>query len=147
MMAFVQIEDLSSSIEMIVFPKVLENFYSYIKENSIVVINGRVNLRENEDAKLICESICYPSELGSYKTEKKAKLPGLYVKLPKKGGKEEKRAFLLISIFDGIVPVYAYYEDSKKLIRNPEGLKVDVNDVLVRELKEKLGEKNVAVVL
>ena len=147
MMAFVQIEDLSSSIEMIVFPKVLENFYSYIKENSIVVINGRVSLRENEDAKLICESICYPSELGSDKTEKKAKLPGLYVKLPKKGGKEEKRAFLLISIFDGIVPVYAYYEDSKKLIRNPEGLKVDVNDVLVRELKEKLGEKNVAVVL
>ena len=87
------------------------------------------------------------NEFGSYKTEKKAKLPGLYVKLPKKGGKEEKRAFLLISIFDGIVPVYAYYEDSKKLIRNPEGLKVDVNDVLVRELKEKLGEKNVAVVL
>lgn len=146
-MAFVQIEDLRSSIEMIVFPKVLENFSSYIKENSIVVINGRVDLRENEDAKVICESICYPSELGNNETEKKAKLPGLYVKLPQKGGEKEKKAFLLISIFDGITPVYAYYEDSKKLIRNPEGLKVDINDVLVKELKEKLGEKNVAVVL
>lgn len=146
MMAFVQIEDLSGSIEMLVFPKTLEYYSTYFKENKILIVGGRVNFRENEGSKVICKSVMSPDELNNKDNKKASKLPGLYIKVPQKNCDKEKRAFLLISIFEGITPVYVYYEDTKKLIRNPSSLRVSINDPLVVELKKQLGNENVAVV-
>jgi DNA polymerase III catalytic subunit, DnaE type len=55
-MAFVQLEDLFASIEVIVFPKVLEKFPELIREDSIVYVEGRISVKEDEDIKLIAES-------------------------------------------------------------------------------------------
>lgn len=146
MMAFVQIEDLTGSIEMLVFPKALENFAQFFQENNVIIVNGRVNYRENEDAKIVCESVKSIDEDGQVKNKKGNKFPGLYLKLPHKGCDKESRALLLISIFEGTTPIYIYYEDSKKLIRTPPSIRVSVNEPLIRELKNQLGDKNVALV-
>ena len=45
-----------------------------------------------------------------------------------------------------MTPLYIYMNDTKKLMMAPFSLRVDVNEVLLRELKKVLGEKNVAVV-
>ena len=49
------------------------------------------------------------------------------------------------AIFDGRIPLYLYFEDEKKLVRAPVSLFVDENEVLLRELKRLLGEKNVVL--
>lgn len=50
MMAFVMLEDTSGSIEMLVFPKVLTQYSHKLAEGSVVIVRGRVSMREEEDA-------------------------------------------------------------------------------------------------
>ncbi len=55
MMAFIVLEDLYSSIEVIVFPKIFNMARNIINEDEVVLLKGRVSLREDEQPKLICE--------------------------------------------------------------------------------------------
>lgn len=57
MMAFLMLEDLSGVIECIVFPKAYEKVVSELKEDRIVLIRGRVSIKEEENTKIIVESI------------------------------------------------------------------------------------------
>ena len=57
MMAFTSVEDLTGTMEVIVFPKVLDAFRDVLKENAVVVIEGRLSVREDEAAKLMAETI------------------------------------------------------------------------------------------
>ena len=63
MMAFVRLEDTSGSIEMLVFAQVLSMFSARLVESSVVVVEGRVSMREEEDAKLVADKILLPEEL------------------------------------------------------------------------------------
>ncbi|MBR1970478.1 MAG: DNA polymerase III subunit alpha [Clostridia bacterium] len=55
-MAFLTIEDFTGSVEVIVFPKILAKIDSIVSENSIVVISGRLDIKEDENAKIILEA-------------------------------------------------------------------------------------------
>ena len=57
MMAFIKLEDLTDTIEVIVFPKTLDKVKEVLKLDSLVVIKGRVSIKEDEIPKLICETI------------------------------------------------------------------------------------------
>ena len=57
MMAFTSVEDLTGTMEVIVFPKVLDRFRDAIQENAVVVIDGRLSVREDEASKLLADSI------------------------------------------------------------------------------------------
>ena len=56
-MAFIKLEDLTSTIEVIVFPKTLDKVRDILRLDSLVVIKGRVSIKEDEVPKLICETI------------------------------------------------------------------------------------------
>jgi DNA polymerase-3 subunit alpha len=56
-MMFLKLEDLYGEIEIILFPKVYEKFSEQIFYDTPVLITGRVNLRENETEKIICDEI------------------------------------------------------------------------------------------
>ena len=56
-MAFLQVEDLVGSVEVIVFPRDYERYGNAIMEDGKVFIKGRVSVEEDKDAKLICEQI------------------------------------------------------------------------------------------
>ncbi|MDY4574388.1 MAG: DNA polymerase III subunit alpha, partial [Intestinibacter sp.] len=55
-MAFLEIEDLYGSIEIIVFPKILKQYNTIVNEENIVYIKGRLNIQE-DNAKIIAEEI------------------------------------------------------------------------------------------
>jgi DNA polymerase-3 subunit alpha len=57
MMAFMALEDLYGSIEVIVFPKTYDSYRNLIQEDEMVIINGRVSVREDEQTKVLCEEI------------------------------------------------------------------------------------------
>ncbi len=48
LMAFTSVEDLTGTMEVIVFPRVLETFRDALKDNAVVVIEGRLSVREDE---------------------------------------------------------------------------------------------------
>ncbi len=153
-MAFLVLEDMYGSIEMLVFPKILTEFAHLLKEENVVQVRARVSLREDEDAKLVCDQVLLPpikeeAEKGGAEAPQKpaggAKRPGLYLKVPSKDSPEYRRATLLTSIFDGKTPLYLFYGDTRKLNLAPPGLWVDVNEPLLGELRRQLGEENVVV--
>ena len=57
MMAFLQVEDLYGTIEVIVFPRTLDKYASVLVPEKKVIINGRISLKQ-ETVKLIAEDIC-----------------------------------------------------------------------------------------
>lgn len=56
MMAYLRLEDFTGGIEVIVFPKLYGNLGEILKENSIVIVTGRVDIKEEESPKLVMET-------------------------------------------------------------------------------------------
>ena len=140
-MAFVMLEDLYDSIEMLVFPNVYSQYTHLLRDGKIVLAEGRLSLTEEKDTKLVCDSVYPPPDahtsLPSWKEpqgrpskdeKKHTSRPGLYLKVP------------------GATPLYLYLQDTGKLVRAPVSMNLDVNPVLLRELKKLLGEDCVALV-
>ncbi len=55
-MAFMELEDFTAGIEVIVFPKLYSSFGEIIRENNIVRLTGRVDVKDEEAPKLIMET-------------------------------------------------------------------------------------------
>ena len=148
-MAFVLLEDLYGSIRLLVFPKTLAEHGELVAEGRIVKVLGRISIRDESEAELVCQTIEPAPEPGAGGTAPRkhsGNRPGLYLKLP---GAEDplcKKAMQYTAVFDGTTPLYLYFCDTKKLVAAPLSKRVSVNDVLVRALKTLLGDKNVALV-
>ena len=152
MMAFTNVEDLSGTMEILVFPKVLMNCRDALQENAVVVITGRVSVKEDEAAKLLAENIVpieqynatAPAQIPEPAPKKPAK-KGLYLKVPSQTCTEFHKVTNLLTIFEGDFPVYVYFEDRKQLTLAPKNLWTLNSDRLCSELKRILGERNVVV--
>ena len=83
MMAFITVEDLSGSMEVLAFPKVLLAASEAVHDNAVVVIKGRVSYKEDEPSKLIADSIVDVEryEPDKIKTDIKSTKNGLWLKL------------------------------------------------------------------
>ena len=150
MMAFTSVEDLTGTMEVIVFPRVLDTFRDALKENAVVVIEGRLSVREDEPSKLMAESI---SPIEGYDPKRpQANRPDLmrdaaqrlYVRLPSRSCPEYAKVINLLEIFDGDMPVIFYLEDVKQKLAVPRRLYASGHPLLLQELKRLLGERNVA---
>ena len=62
MMAFIEIEDLYGTIEVVVFPNVFRKYKNIINEDSILIIKGNLNIKEDENPKLIANEITQLNE-------------------------------------------------------------------------------------
>ena len=150
MMAFTSVEDLTGTMEVIVFPRVLDTFRDALKENAVVVIEGRLSVREDEPSKLMAESI---SPIEGYDPKRpQANRPSLmrdaaqrlYVRLSSRSCPEYAKVINLLEIFDGDMPVIFYLEDVKQKLAAPRRLYASGHPLLFQELKRLLGERNVA---
>jgi DNA polymerase-3 subunit alpha len=160
-MAFVTLEDLYGSIEVILFPRVFLQYGSMISNNAVIAVNGTLALEEEKDAKILVNKVFLPNDKNAsqFSSKNKAKFApaenkketshkkkGLFLKFDSKDDERIKKALVVTSIFDGTFPLYFYYTDSKKYVLQPKNMFVEVNPTMVKELKRILGEKNVAVV-
>jgi len=57
LMAFATLEDLYGSVELIIFPNVLDRYSEIIQEDGIVIVEGKLSYKEDESPKIICEGI------------------------------------------------------------------------------------------
>jgi DNA polymerase III subunit alpha len=150
-MAFVTLEDLYGSIRVLVFPKSLTEYAGLIAEGKILKVSGRISVRDENEVELICQTVQEIPAAGQSGAEAQEsahpnRRPGLYLKVRSKDDPGYRKAMQYIAIFDGATPLYIYFSESKKLMAAPLSMRVSVNDVLLRELRKVLGEKNVAFV-
>ena len=149
MMAFTNVEDLSGTMEIIVFPKVLADCRSALQDNAVVVINGRVSVKEEENAKLVAEKIVPIEEYSANGSvprpaQEKTARKGMYLKVPSRSCAQFAKVENLLSIFEGPLPVYMYFEDQKQLTLAPRNLWSMEHELLTSELKRILGDGSVA---
>lgn len=137
-MAFVTLEDMLGSVEVVVFPKDYEKNQQYLNEDSKVFIKGRVSEEDDAPSKLICESVI-PFE------QTKRELWLQY------GSKEEylaeeARLLELIKDSDGQDAVVIYCRKEKAVKRLGAGRSVSADARLLSRLTNYLGESCVKVI-
>ena len=168
-MAYVTLEDLYGSIEMLVFPKTLSQFGPMLQGGSVITVAGRLNAREDEAPKLLCDHVApapdpaappprqpahkatpAPGPGSRTRVPSPAKAPsprhGLYLRLPSAQDPLFRRTQLLLDIFTGSEPLYIRFADTGKMVRATQGMGVWPHPILLGELRRLLGEENVAVV-
>ena len=165
MMAFVNVEDQYGLAEMLVFPNVFDEYGLYFREGNIIDIVATVNIREDEDPKIICNKVklvtkdTKPEPLKTYadyrNNREQVKAPTanrpvnpqkpktLYIRIDNLESKSFIKAKRLLEIFEGRTPVVFYLTDTNKKLQAPQNLWVDLNSVLVNELKKQLGDDNI----
>ena len=165
MMAFVNVEDQYGMAEMLVFPNVFDEYGLYFREGNIIDVVATVNIREDEDPKIICNKVklvtkdTKPEPLKTYadyrNNREQVKAPTanrpvnpqkpktLYIRIDNLESKSFKKAKRLLEIFEGRTPVVFYLTDTNKKLQAPQNLWVDLNSVLVNELKKQLGDDNI----
>ena len=134
-MAFLQVEDLVGTVEVIVFPKVYEQYGNKLTEEGKVVINGRVSAEEDRDGKLICESVQTFEEV-----PKK-----LWLKFPTMEAYEQAWPALsdLLEDSDGRDSVVIYVENPRCMKQLPPSRNVAADKALLEELGKRYGAENV----
>lgn len=149
-MAFVTLEDKSGSIEMLVFPKALEQFGMLLREGSIVAARGKVSVREDEASKLLCDEVLTPDMLTEKTTPRNTAAStgrsGLYLRVSSRLDSRFDEACGLMQRNRGDCPVYIYFNDTKKLTKAPQSLFVHYSKELLKRIGELLGRENVKFV-
>lgn len=139
MMAFLKLEDLTGAIEVIVFPKTLDKLRNNLKEDGLVLIKGRVSIKEDELPKLICESVEPLEKINSSK---------VYIR--SKNIDEAKKLILELKAmpkeFRGDTALYIFTEEDRKSYRMQRDIWVDLNSEVIGYLNKLVSEDNVRII-
>jgi DNA polymerase-3 subunit alpha len=137
-MAFITIEDLVGSVEVIVFPQAYEKNSAKIVEDNKVFVEGRVSLEEEREGKLICENVTLFDEMPR----------NLWIKFPnmKSYVDNEKKLFGAIHDFEGRDTVTIYIEETRQKKTLPPNKNVKAQGQLLENLCSIFGEKNIKLV-
>lgn len=137
-MAFLTVEDLVGTVEVVVFPRDYEKNQAILTEEARVFIQGRVSAEDDKASKLILEKICsfedVPRELWiqfENKEEYASREHGLLKDLRESPGNSS---------------VVIYLKDVKAMKKLPVGYHVQIQDVWLSLMRKKYGETNVKVV-
>ena len=137
-MAFLTIEDLAGTVEVVVFPKDYDKNKNYLEEENKVFIKGRVSEEDDAASKLICESVI-PFE----QTKKE-----LWLQYASKQEflSQEYTLYEMLASSDGEDQVIIYCKEERAVKRLPMNRNVHADERLLAKLANYLGEVNVKVI-
>lgn len=136
-MAFLTLEDLVGTIEVVIFPRDYELNSAKLIEDAKVFITGRVSAEEDKDAKLICERISFFEDIPR----------SVWIKFPTKEAYQmsEDKLKTLLWEQEGKDSVVIYIEDirAKKELDANWNIRADAE--LMTRLADAFGEQNVKI--
>ena len=149
-MAFIELEDLYGTIEVIVFPQILQRYNAILNEDSIIYVKGRLNIKEGENAKIIAnefKDINDNIDFGENKkyTAKKTSKTGLYLKIDSFSNNDllDRIKYILLDN-RGTEYVYLYADDTKQLYKW-NGISININENVIHRLESLLPKANIKV--
>lgn len=162
-MEFFMLGDRYGEIECIAFSKTYTRISHLLREGSAVAIYGNLQIRDDDEPKLIVSNVTELMKNGDFKPSKtnspESSRPDkaasqsfggalkvatkLYLRVPSLESEEFQKAKNLVEIFEGSVAVI-FYDTSKKEY-HPAGIGFDATDYTVSELISLLGEENVVL--
>ncbi len=172
-MAFVTIEDYTSSIEILVFPKTLQRYGYLLAYDSVIAVSGTLSVREDEEVKILCDKIIplisdnrfdneeipviesrksantakNAKKIGEDKSETKITVPKntgkVFLRVNSETSSEYKKARAFCGIFTGNVPAVFYISEKSEYMK--DYLMITADDFVINELREMLGNENVVL--
>ena len=149
MMSYVTLEDDTASIEMLAFSNVLNQYGGYLRENSAVVITGRLSIRDEKEPQIV---INRARPISDYANAEQAPQPigepllqnltgTLYLQLPSEDDPRFRKVRAIVNMFPGDSVVKVFFADTRKL----RGSKAALDSRMIQELKNLLGDANVVL--
>ncbi len=145
-MAYVTMEDDTASIEMIAFSGVLNEYGGYLKENTPVVVVGKLSLRDDKEPQVIVNRVRlisdYTESAPRREEEPAQEIPQgstLYLRLPNEDCREFWKIKAIVNMFPGDGQVIVFFADTRKRM----GVRCMLHGSMIGELKRLLGEENV----
>lgn len=137
-MAFLTVEDLVGSVEVVVFPKDYERFRNILTEDRKVFVRGRVSGEEDKDSKLICEKIWSFEDIPRE----------LWIQFPDMAAfqKQESELYGFLREEEGKDRVVIYVRNPKAVKRLSENWGITASGKLLQNLMDRFGKENVKVV-
>ncbi|MFR3140428.1 MAG: DNA polymerase III subunit alpha [Lacrimispora saccharolytica] len=137
-MAFLTLEDLLGTLEIVVFPRDYERNAALMQEDAKVFIQGRVSAEDDKASKLICEKMYAFEDMPRE----------LWIQFPDKAAYEQEVAELyrILAASDGSDQVVLHIRAQKAMKRLPPSRGVKIGEELLGILNEKYGSENVKVV-
>ena len=138
MMAFVTVEDLLGTVEVVVFPRDYEKNREYLEIDNKVFIRGRVSEEEERASKLICEKVI-PFE----KTKKE-----LWIQFPDKASylENEQIVYGYLADTEGEDEVVIYCAKERAVKRLPKNRNIQISQEILGRLMNHYGENRIKVV-
>ena len=137
-MAFLTLEDMVGTVEVIVFPKTYEANAPRLNTDAKVFIEGRVSVEEDRDAKLIASKITLFDEIARTVWIRFANIDEYSAK--------EQELFSLLSDSDGKDEVTVYLTDTKQVKKLGKGYTIRADKDMIEMLANAFGRENVQVV-
>lgn len=150
MMAYITLEDDTAAVEMLAFSNVLGQFGGYLRENSPVVITGRLSLREDKEPQIIINRARPISDYAQGNPEPvreqweqpRPKPAGtLYLRLPSEKHPDYRKVKAILNMFPGSDSVVLFFADT----RGRRGTRCALDERMLGELRNRLGEGNVVL--
>ena len=145
LMAYVTVEDDTAAMELLCFSRVLDTCGPYLKENTAVLVKGRLSVRDEKAPQIMCDSAQPLSTVQSTSFEvresKGADERTLYLKFPSLEDPTLRHMQLVLRMFPGKSRVKLVMADTRKVYAGC----AQFHPALIEEAKEALGEENVVV--
>ena len=138
MMAFVTLEDLLGTVEVVVFPRDYEKNRNLLEVDRKVFIKGRVSEEDDKPSKLICEKVVPFNQI---KRE-------LWIQFPDKADylKNEQIVYGYLADSEGEDEVIIYCQAERAVKRLPKNRNIQIAPQVLSKLMNHYGEKRVKVV-
>ena len=150
MMAYVSLEDDTALIEMLAFSNVLNQYGGYLKENTPVVITGRLSLRDDKEPQIVVNRARPMSDFENNQPDEVLHQPSsqepprtgtLYLRLASEDSVVYPKVRAILNMFPGENGVVLYFADTK--LRR--GTRCSFHNSMLTELKNVLGDGNVVL--
>ena len=139
MMRYVEFEDLTASMEVIIFPGQLRRFADIAVEGSIVTISGNLDISDDAPPKLRLEDMRMLDEMARRRAR-------LYLRLDSTDTVVLNEVKRILKAESGDVSVVIKYSDNGQVVAAPKSMMVKRNDERTEILKKLLGDENVRLV-
>ncbi len=143
MMAFVNLEDLFGTIEVIVFPNIFEKYGQFIAEDKVVAVSGVVNFKEDEEPKILADRILDMNAISHTESIERVsqKTKPLIITIPEEMDEAETLSAIkgLLMNHRGNTPVIIVAEGSGNKYKTKENLWISADELFFSKLEKIIG--------
>ncbi len=139
-MAYISVEDITSSIDVVIFPKTFEVFKTQLEVGEFVEIEGELSTRDGEAYQLKCMSLRFINKDDLLEKYKK-----IYLNFVSETTQTYQKVLKLLQSYPGDTVCVFHFADTGKTVTTVNRLTVKPEYSLIKELEAMLGQENIVI--